>query len=1144
MKCVILTHFIQKGRNILDKNKNFTPEEKKEYFQKQQENIKNTIEKIDNTVKAVFNSERFEKYLKFCSKFTDYSTNNIMLIAMQKLDASFVTSFKKWQELGRNVDKGQHGIEILAPVKAETGNSIKKEIQVKDEFGNPEFNKDGTIKTKVIEEPEKKIAFKKAYVFDISQTSGKKIPLFFNELNSDIENEKLQAILKGIKKATGVNIEFENIPSGKNGYYNYNENRITINSDISNSQKIKTAMYEAAHCLLHNFDTDINHNSKEIQAESTAFILADKYGMDTSEYSFPDINSWANEKEVSQLKNFLDEIQKSAKTISSAIDSELLKLKKKNFAENEIIEDTELNNIQKAEILIDKKADTGIKIEREYQNKIFEVAEKSDNAEDISQKLNDTAKFQNFKNTYGYDFKHINCVGTKEKVLELFDKGTAVYMLYPDNTEKQAFARSDIEEFTGLFGTVKNNPVKTQNNDVKNSNIIGNTPYKKLGNTRDDLQFITEKTRHAENIARQLESDGVKFSGLRKGSNTIITINKADIQAYEQSVKKVMASYAEVKTRNKTEKKVSENDKKTADDIVKYAFSDNNYDKFHDVPLYNNSAITANMNGETDKLKNSIEAVEVCRNYIISNIDNALENRNLDKFCDELENKFGAEKALYVICSDINKNSNLYSSEAQQTADKFKYNNSDNPETNLHPNIIKQLFDKMVERMDINQIMPDKTELSSAFDNKYLFPVEYPKIVNDNRGFPETKYAKSAVNEFYVKGYGWLDNQQFDELKKEYPNPSALHNNITKYHVSYIDDSGKTGFMDITPKEYDLFYQKTNAPENKENLTNAKQKMMENKSDISDKKTEYYAIRQTSKNRYSVITIGNNGTPDTVKSNLSKDEAIKAMHDIYSSKKKNSDIRCELVKSSVIDKKSIEIYHSQTDEEREPDIKYEVLPNPNKSASEKLSHFVQKYVKDGDKYKIDGVMNVGTYEECRLAAENLSKNSEIKNSLELYQVKPEEHQVRFAGLDELKKMRTMPDFNNYEKVYSGSYEDLNIGKNGHMLDNIYMKFNQEQPENFNGHGLGISDVVVVDKKPYFIDKTNFALMNNFLPEQRIETMQKKFMENLPNMIKNVKSADDIVKIMQQGENLGIKMNFEKESVQKIENNQNKKRGVL
>ncbi|MCM1167591.1 MAG: hypothetical protein NC299_08455, partial [Lachnospiraceae bacterium] len=76
-----------------------------------------------------------------------------------------------------------------------------------------------------------------------------------------------------------------------------------------------------------------------------------------------------------------------------------------------------------------------------------------------------------------------------------------------------------------------------------NPNIIGNTPYNQLGD-KEQLQYYTNlKNRHADNVAKQLDEDGVRFSGLRKGTVTTITINKADIPRYEAAVEKVKKSY-------------------------------------------------------------------------------------------------------------------------------------------------------------------------------------------------------------------------------------------------------------------------------------------------------------------------------------------------------------------------------------------------------------------------------------------------------------------------------------------------------------------------------------------------------------------------------------------------------------------------
>lgn len=62
--------------------KNFTPEQQAEYAEKQKSDIDAMVKKIDEGVKAVFQSDKYKEYLKFASKFTDYSARNTMLINM------------------------------------------------------------------------------------------------------------------------------------------------------------------------------------------------------------------------------------------------------------------------------------------------------------------------------------------------------------------------------------------------------------------------------------------------------------------------------------------------------------------------------------------------------------------------------------------------------------------------------------------------------------------------------------------------------------------------------------------------------------------------------------------------------------------------------------------------------------------------------------------------------------------------------------------------------------------------------------------------------------------------------------------------------------------------------------------------------
>lgn len=303
--------------------KKYSAEEKAAYKEQKQAEIDEMIKRIDEGVKAVFSSERYKEYLKFASKFTNYSPHNTMLISLQRPTATLVASYGKWRKLGRQVNMGERGIAIFASVIYNTDRPVKIKKGATDE--------NGTEKSETPEEQFKRIAFKKVYVYDISQTSGKDIPNFeSSELKGDIDSAKKKAIFKALERVTGINIELADIQGGAKGYYDTVEDRIVIKSGMSDNQTLKTAFHETAHKLLHDPKSELStvnssRNEKEVQAESVAFMVEDRLGLDTSEYSFPYIASWSNGRQLEQLKSALWEVQGAAKRILGEIEGMMLR---------------------------------------------------------------------------------------------------------------------------------------------------------------------------------------------------------------------------------------------------------------------------------------------------------------------------------------------------------------------------------------------------------------------------------------------------------------------------------------------------------------------------------------------------------------------------------------------------------------------------------------------------------------------------------------------------------------------------------------------------------------------------------------------------------------------------------------------------
>jgi N-terminal domain of anti-restriction factor ArdC len=96
------------------------------------EQIKEITDKATEHLVAALNaghSEALTDYLKAIGRFHRYSLHNVMLIASQKPNASYIAGFRTWNQLGRFVKKGEKGIVILAPIvrrKAENDRITKR----------------------------------------------------------------------------------------------------------------------------------------------------------------------------------------------------------------------------------------------------------------------------------------------------------------------------------------------------------------------------------------------------------------------------------------------------------------------------------------------------------------------------------------------------------------------------------------------------------------------------------------------------------------------------------------------------------------------------------------------------------------------------------------------------------------------------------------------------------------------------------------------------------------------------------------------------------------------------------------------------------------------------------------------------------
>ena len=349
---------------------------------KSAQQVREITEKLEQGIKELFESERFKEYLRTMSKFYHYSFSNTLLIAMQKPEATYVAGYTSWQRnFDRQVMKGEKGIKILAPAPYKAKEEREK---IDPSTQKPVLDADGKPVTETVEVM--RPAFKVVSVFDISQTDGKELPdIIVDELSGSVEN--YAAFFEALKQESPAPIAFEDIPGGAKGYFSPVENRIAIQEGMSEIQTIKTAIHEIAHAKLHSIDrpepehawkivmisdggtkrdflsgfaseTEANEaaeregwrfidenrfewrleveedtsavqemrkdrHTKEVEAESVAYTVCQRYGIETSDYSFGYIAGWSSDKETKELKGSLETIRKTAAEMIDSIDAKL-----------------------------------------------------------------------------------------------------------------------------------------------------------------------------------------------------------------------------------------------------------------------------------------------------------------------------------------------------------------------------------------------------------------------------------------------------------------------------------------------------------------------------------------------------------------------------------------------------------------------------------------------------------------------------------------------------------------------------------------------------------------------------------------------------------------------------------------------------
>ena len=266
-------------------------------------------------------SEEWLAAMVTAARFHDYSLGNWLLLwSHAEHRGTTVTrpaGYRTWQQLGRQVRRGERGYRILAPITR----------KVAGEEGDTE-------------ESERIVTgFRVVTVFDVGQTDGEPLAevgprLLTGDGDPDLLNAAVMMIEeRGYRFTVGP-------LHGPNGQTRPSTRQVVVEENLEVAQRTKTTIHELAHLLMHAETDEIDCRGRiEVEAESVAYVVCGASGVDTSAYSVAYVARWAEttadpdrtllataERIVSVARRILDWLEHSAPFIDRPSQTELPEL--------------------------------------------------------------------------------------------------------------------------------------------------------------------------------------------------------------------------------------------------------------------------------------------------------------------------------------------------------------------------------------------------------------------------------------------------------------------------------------------------------------------------------------------------------------------------------------------------------------------------------------------------------------------------------------------------------------------------------------------------------------------------------------------------------------------------------------------------
>lgn len=262
-------------------------------------------ERLASAVDGLVSGEDWSRAIEFAARFRSRSFANTLLIYVQHAEAydkgrvpapfpSYVAGFRQWQQLDRQVAKGQSGYMINAPVTARFASASPTDVESWRRLDRAERPRPGEVVRS------RMVGVRPAYVWDVSQTHGAPVPERPRPVL--LEGQAPEGLWDGLAaqiEAAGFTLStvpHASMIGGANGLTDYSTRVVAVRADMDGAAMVKTLAHELGHVLMHDPDADgraAHRGIGEVEAESVAMMIGAAHGMNTDGYTIPYVSSWA-----------------------------------------------------------------------------------------------------------------------------------------------------------------------------------------------------------------------------------------------------------------------------------------------------------------------------------------------------------------------------------------------------------------------------------------------------------------------------------------------------------------------------------------------------------------------------------------------------------------------------------------------------------------------------------------------------------------------------------------------------------------------------------------------------------------------------------------------------------------------------------